>query len=181
MWPKSRPPISAYRPIRDAEQQHDENNQPETSSLWPKAPIPNDKLLGGSNALKREHLLGGDNKINQSLLLGGSKPLAEHLLLRPRLPDSEDERREENALEDDHDDFEHLDYLEPTDDMSLTSGRRFRQRLLRISFRNAIIAATFVVLLVCLVTVVVAVGGQEHLLGPGDYRKRASIAQPNDT
>lgn len=171
MWPKSRPPSTAYQPIRDTEQQHDENNQPQGSSLWPTAEISSAKLLSGNNALKREHLLGGNNKINQTLLLRGNKPIAEHLLLRPNLMDRKDELKDGTALEDENDDFEHLDYLEPTDEMPLNSKKWLRQRLPRFSLRNATIAATSVVLVVSLIAFIVTVGGPKHPLGRDDYKE----------
>jgi hypothetical protein len=171
MWPKSRPQSTAYQPIRDAEQQHDENNQAQGSSLWPTAEISSDKLLSGNNALKPEHLLGGNNKINQTLLLGGNKPIPEHLLLGPNVKDRKDELEEGTAWEDEDDDFQHLDYLEPTDDMPLTSRTRLRQRLPRFSFRNAMIAATLVVLIGSLIAFIVAIGGSEHPLGRDDYKQ----------
>ena len=190
MWPKSRQPTATayYHPIRDTEQQqqHDTQRNP-PHSLWPTAPIPPDKLLGGANnnALKREHLLGGDSKINQSLLLsggGGNKPIAGHLLLQPRFVEKiqtrgKEDREEEGNVEEEGDrEVEHLDYLEATDEMPLTSrsgsGRGFRQGLRRISLRRAFVGATFVVVVICLVVGVgvLATGGKEHELGPGDYR-----------
>jgi hypothetical protein len=186
MWPKPRQPTTAtaYHPIRDAEQQHDTHNPSQPPSLWPTAPIPPDKLLSANSALKPSHLLNGDNKINQSLLLsggGGNKPIAEHLLLQPRFVDVDEAReRKERVLDEDgedvEDEFEHLDYLEATDDMPLTSTitsrRSFRQGLRRVSLRSAFVGATVVVVVVCLIVVVgvVAAGGKEHELGPGDYK-----------
>lgn len=169
MWPKSRPPTASYQPLQDNEQHHNQNGQSQGVSLWPRASIPSDQLLGGDNAIKREHLLGGNNKINHSLLLGGNKPIAEHLLMQPRQQGSEDEvKHEETDVVDD--DFEHLDYLEPTDDMPLTSRKRFKRLLPRISYRSAVIAATVLVLLICGITVIFALGGEQHPFGPGDYK-----------
>lgn len=57
-------------------------------------------------------------------------------------------------------DFEHLDYLEPGDDVPLTSsgnkvGKANGKRLSRVSFRNAAIAGTLLILLFCGIMVVV--------------------------
>jgi hypothetical protein len=159
MWPSSRPPTTLYQPIRDSEQQNDGSSKPSTGSLYPTAPIP------------KHFLLGGDNKINQTLLMGSNKPIAEHLLLNRRQPDVADDAKDENDLNDDVTDFEHLDYLEPSDDVPLTSGRRLSRRMPKIKFKIAVIASTLMVLLICLITVIFARGGKEHPLGPGDYRK----------
>jgi hypothetical protein len=105
--------------------------------------------------------------------------------LQPRFVDGDEAReRERKGLEEDGDgeegdeDFEHLDYLEATDDMPLTSTltstsrRSFRQGLRGVSLRSAFIGATVVVVVVCLIVVVgvFAAGGKEHELGPGDYK-----------
>jgi hypothetical protein len=171
MWPSSRPPTTLYQPIRDPEQQNDGSSKPPTGSLYPTAPIPRHFLLGGDNQIKQEQLLGGDNKINQTLLMGGNKAIADHLLLNPRQSDAADDPKDENDLNDDDTDFEHLDYLEPGDDVALTSGRRPIRRMPRIKIKTALIASTLLVLLICLITVIFARGGKEHPLGPGDYRK----------
>jgi hypothetical protein len=159
MWPSSRPATTLYQPIRDPEQQNDGSSKPSTESLYPTAPIP------------RHLLLSGDNKINQTLLMGSNRPIAEHLLLNPRRSDVADDTKDENDLNDDDMDFEHLDYLEPSDDVPLTSGRRLSRRMPKIKVKTAVVASTLLVLLICLITVIFTRGGKEHPLGPGDYRK----------
>lgn len=159
MWPKSRPSTIAYAPLSSP-------SEP-VPSLWPTAPIPTSTLLHGATPLPTTHLLNGATKIKRTLLLGGNTPIAEHLLLRPNLADKP---TKEDPLDEDPNetgDFSHLDYLETTDSMPLTSRRR---QLPRVSLRSAMVGATVVVLLVCAVAVWAVVGGPERPLGREDYR-----------
>lgn len=130
-------------------------------------------MLNADNKIKQEQLLGGDSRISQSLLLGGNVPIAEHLLLTPKKVDAVDAAKDEDDVDVDVDDadFEHLDYLEPGDDVPLTSRRSPSRRMPTIKVRTAIIAAVLLVLLISLVTAFFATGGTERLRGPGEYRK----------
>ena len=157
MWPKSRAATAIYQPINDAEQQGNDSEQPRESSFFPRAPVPKHFLLGGDNSIKREQLLGGNNKIDRSLLLGGNKPLPDHLLLMPMRADTEDEAQDENDLHE-NTDFEHLDYLEQTDEMPLTPRAKSKGRMPKVTYKTAIIVATVLVLLLCLMILLLVKG-----------------------